>query len=57
MVMVKPRRRDLEQLGLLLEQGLTVPVARTVALADAAAALEDYDRHGARGKVVVQMPA
>jgi len=56
MVMVKPKRSDLEQLGLFLEQGLAVPIASTVTLADAASALDDYDRHGARGKVVVRMP-
>jgi NADPH:quinone reductase-like Zn-dependent oxidoreductase len=55
MVMVKPRRSDLEQLARFLEQGLAVPIAKTVSLEDAPSALDDYDRHGARGKVVLRI--
>jgi NADPH:quinone reductase-like Zn-dependent oxidoreductase len=55
MVMVKPRRGDLEMLGRFLEEGLPVPIDREVRLSDAAAALAHFARVGARGKVVVEI--
>ena len=55
MVMVKPVREDLLTLAKFLEQGLKVPIVKRVPLDQAAAALADFERHGAHGKIVVRM--
>jgi NADPH:quinone reductase-like Zn-dependent oxidoreductase len=57
MIAVKPARPDLERLGSWLASGLAVPVAKTVDLAHAAAAMADFAEHGCQGKIVVQVEA
>jgi len=55
MVMVKPSRNDLASLAQFMGGGMKVPLAARVPLENAAAALADYDQHGARGKVVIRI--
>jgi NADPH:quinone reductase-like Zn-dependent oxidoreductase len=55
LVMVKPSRADLLTLADFTKQGLVVPIAERVPLANAATALADYHAHGARGKIVVRI--
>lgn len=55
MVMVKPTRADLQTLAQFLEKGLAVPIGNVVPLAEAATVLAEFDRSGARGKIVVKI--
>jgi NADPH:quinone reductase len=55
MMMVKPSRSDLQQLAALVASGVRVPIAKQARLEDAAAALADFDRNGAQGKVVIKV--
>lgn len=55
LVMVKPSRSDLQQLAEMIAGGLRVPIGKRARLQDAAAALVDYDKNGAQGKVVIRV--
>ena len=55
MVMVKPARADLATVAKAIAGGVQVPIAKRVSLADAGAALADFDKNGAHGKVVVRV--
>jgi NADPH:quinone reductase len=55
LVMVKPSRPDLETLADFIQRGLQVPIAKKVRLEDVGAALADYDKNGAKGKIVVRI--
>ena len=55
LVMVRPRRADLEWLAQALRKGLSVPIARVFLIREAAAAIEDFAESGARGKIAIRV--
>ena len=55
MMMVKPSREDLSTLARFIATGMKVPIASRAPLEKVAEALAAYDKHGARGKVVIQI--
>jgi len=55
LVMVKPSRDDLATLAEFIQGGLQVPIASKVRFEDTGPALADYDKHGAKGKVVIKI--
>jgi NADPH:quinone reductase-like Zn-dependent oxidoreductase len=55
LVLVRPRRADLEWLAQALREGLRVPIAKVVPIRDAAAAIADFAKNGARGKIAIRV--
>jgi NADPH:quinone reductase-like Zn-dependent oxidoreductase len=55
LVMVRPRRSDLEWLAQALRKGLSVPIARVFPIREAAGAIEDFTTGGARGKIAIRV--
>ena len=55
LVMVRPRRADLEWLAQALRKGLSVTIARVFPIREAAAAIEDFATSGARGKIAIRV--
>ncbi len=55
LVMVKPSRSDLQQIAEMIAAGLRVPIGKQARLEDASAALADFDKNGAQGKVVIRV--
>jgi len=55
LVMVRPRRADLEWLAQALRKGLSVPIARVFPIREAAGAIEDFTTSGARGKIAIRV--
>jgi len=55
LVMVRPRRADLEWLAQALRKGLSVPIARVFPIREAAAVIEDFATSGARGKIAIRV--
>ena len=55
MIMVRPGRTDLATIAKAIAAGVQVPIAKCVSLAETGAALADFDKNGARGKVVVRV--
>ena len=55
LVMVRPRRADLEWLAQALRKGLSVPIARVFPIREAAGAIEDFTTIGARGKIAIRV--
>jgi NADPH:quinone reductase-like Zn-dependent oxidoreductase len=55
LVMVRPRRPDLEWLAQGMREGLQIPIAKVVPIREVAAAITDFSKNGTQGKIVVRV--